>query len=152
MIGQPFADRLVVEFEGRPCDEDSEGNRTDTCHQMGIERGIQMGRFPRGMHIDDGVVRDVERIGYVAQELAYLHRTFTLQGATCTNRQDKGEKDEHTYKLINTVGQSVFASQYGHTQHDDNDERCHPKPPGTLIFFPKRQRNNPMRKGQSRRT
>ena len=64
---QPVAHRQVIEFKATPSQQDGQDEHTGSHHDVGIERCVGMSPCPRHLHVHQGIVRDVERIGQLTQ-------------------------------------------------------------------------------------
>ena len=127
MLLQPFAHRLVIKLQCRPGDEQGNHQRTHGHQYMRAEGSVRIALRPRGVHVYQRIVRDVERIGYVAQELADAWRLLSSDGASGTDGQHQREHEKDADQLIDAVHYLHATAQGRHTQHDENHQGGHPE-------------------------
>ena len=82
VLGEPLAHRSIVQLIGAPSDEQGDGKGADAHHDVGAHRSIGVTELPAGLHVDERIVRDVKRIGYVAEETAEGQRALSGKGAS----------------------------------------------------------------------
>ena len=65
---QPLTNGQVVEFIGSICHEDSEHKDADGYEDVCTQRGILMAISPRHLHVNEGIVSDVDGIRDLTKE------------------------------------------------------------------------------------
>ena len=105
LFAQPLSDRFVIKFQA----EESHNDAADVdcqCYRPDFEERIEFVVDQPGVEqVHDRVVDGVERVGYVAQELAYLRRTFvrSLAGSSEPDKDREDKDDAGCFELASAI-------------------------------------------------
>ena len=128
MLGEPLTHRFVVSLEDGITDEDGHHHDAYTNEPLLPKLGIGMVVYEGHLQEDELEVGDVERIGKVAEELADARAVAVSRPASGSQQDDEGEEQDYAEHLIESVGNTVFTSDAGHTEDSDDEERRPPEP------------------------
>mgnify|MGYP003301668233 CR=1 FL=1 len=87
-----------------------------------------MSFFPSHLHVDEGIVGDVERVGEVAQELADLLRLHAFYLAASTHSYYQWEDDQNGNRLIEAIHPEIGRVGTAYSWHclTESDDQCTP--------------------------
>ncbi len=144
--GEPAAHGFVVELEARVGCGKAEQVAHNACEQH--LRGCCVGRiaYPaaqQGEHY--GILRDVERIGYVAEELAGLGRA-PRGDAPRPHEHNHGEEKQYAGRLVHAVPQPVRLTAHARHGKQHHKQQAAPQETAAHADFPPHAREQQPRK------
>ena len=127
---QPLTHWQIVELVGGIGQQDGGYEHADGYEHMGGSRCIGMIDRPLHLQVDERIVGDIEREGYLAKKAVDGRRARPRDTATCADADNEREHQEDDDGVVDTVRphhRTFIASEARHAQHGENQQRAPPE-------------------------
>lgn len=119
---QPRPHRLIIPLQTSISQHNRGQQYEQTNRQSFLKRDFAVAH-PSSVNVQNGKVRDVDRVGNIAQKIAQARREFSFDLAAGTQKNDKREDENDGQRIVEAVHPQVFAAaDSGNGKHRYNQQ------------------------------